>query len=249
MQPWISADEVERAAWADDARTFRAELWGPVIPPRRSLNPRVQVDQQRVGDRYLELLAAQRRPVRVARPRSGSDGSYSWVVDETNAEFFRRWQAVLDAHRGGARKGGKSTALARFLDEAERVTGVRPTHVRAHANGDVSVAADGAHQGEPGQWRTVPGPPALPARLAEQLAYPWKEIGYTDAGSSVAVAPVGTPPPSDHWPGGMAVDVSADSVTAERLRAFQDVAAEAADELAERSGVPRRLLTPCDPGA
>lgn len=199
----------------------------------------IRVDQQRIGDRFLELLAERRRPVLVTRPRISRGPLYQIVVDETHAEFFRRWEAVLDSFRHGGRQGGKTEAMTRFLDEAERLTGVRPTHIRANLRGDVSIAADGADVDDPAAWTKVGNPldlvPAEP--LAEKMPDPWREVGYTDGGGTVWVAPAGTP-----WPRQRAQGWSKEPLGDEKMEAIRAACQEAVLRLADELGLPRRFF-------
>lgn len=82
MKPWISVDEVVAEMSKEEAaHAVRAKLWADYLVPPHG----IRLDQRRIGDRFLELLAAQNRPgVRLrTRPRVTlhPDGGYT-IVDE-----------------------------------------------------------------------------------------------------------------------------------------------------------------------
>lgn len=93
MRPWISVDQLIADTSKEEATyAFRAKLWADYLVPPHG----IRLDQRRIGDRFLELLAEQNRPRPRVRTRSTVSAQASGVVDE-----IHEWREVGYTAGGG----------------------------------------------------------------------------------------------------------------------------------------------------
>lgn len=206
---------------------------GPKGEARAGLN----LDHGWMVRRFNELFAQQGfrdrllpgRMARVTAPRYGSGPGHAWATDETNAELFRRWQAVVAAFNGG-RQSGKTEAMRRFADEAERLTGVRPAYARADVNGDLVIAEDGTTLRDAAEWMKVcdalDSPPAQWLDADEFAASLMQDSSAAAKQERRRFRLNGQEPEPDP----------------RRLRELRRAVREDIEQLADRTGTPRHLL-------
>lgn len=208
-------------------------------PPRWALaRGRIQVDQERIKNRFLELLAEQEGivPSERARPaprQRGAEPAFT-AVDETSDRALARWS--------GGRQSGKITEMQRWADEMERVTGVRPTTVSVHRHQDEELPQQwrkAGYTGGGGEVWTAPIGTPIPDP-ADQRPAQWLDV--------------------DEITGEVFAEAKLDSFRREqlnewrqepdpdRLREIRRACREDVLQLADEAGIPRDLLPdPDDP--
>lgn len=206
-------------------------------PPRSQLGrEQIHVDQERIKDRFLELLAEQQGmvPSERARPaprQRGAEPAFT-AVDETSDRALARWS--------GGRQSGKVTEMQRWADEMEKVTGVRPTTVSAHRRPGQEMPQPwkdaGCISGGGQVWTAPVGTPVPDP--AERHPAQWLDV--------------------DEITGEVFAEAKRDSFRREclngwrqepesdRLREIRRACREAVFQLADEAGIPRHLLSDPD---
>lgn len=207
-------------------------------PPRSQLGrEQIHVDQERIKDRFLELLAEQQGmvPSERARPaprQRGAEPAFA-AVDETSDRALARWS--------GGRQSGKTREMQRWAGEMERVTGVRPTTVSAHRHPGQQMPPPwknaGYISGGGGQVWTAPVGTPVPDPTERHPAQ-WLDV--------------------DEITGEVFAEGKRDSFRREclngwrqesesdRLREIRRACREAVFQLADEAGIPRHLLSDPD---